>query len=140
MAWRRTAVGSSPGEVTELLLQLEQQHEEAAPRLFELLYHELHRMAHRHFQNERLDHTLQATALIHEAYFRLTAQNQSWRNRAHFLGIASAAMRRILVDHARARYARKRPSSDQKVDLESAALLGDEHLDELIALDLALQK
>jgi RNA polymerase sigma-70 factor (ECF subfamily) len=131
-------VNASPGEITQLLIDLEERKQEAAPRLFELLYDELRRMARRHLQSERPDHTLQATALVHEAYFRLVVANQSWRNRAHFLAIASGAMRRILVDHARAKYAAKRPGSQQKVDLETVALLCDENLDEIIALDRAL--
>lgn len=130
-------MGFSPAEVTQLLLQMQERREGATPRLFELLYDELRRIAQRQFQNERPDHTLQATALINEAYFRLVAEKENWRNRAHFLAIASGAMRRILVDHARAP-SRKRPSSNQRVDLETVALLNEEHLDEVIALDRAL--
>src|SRR4051812_21760943 len=95
----------SPGEVTRLLSALREHQQEAAPRLFELLYDELRRLAQHHFQTERSDHTLQATALVHEAYVRLITTHQDWRNRAHFFAVASAAMRRILVDHARAKHA-----------------------------------
>lgn len=77
------------GEVTQLLAELEERRQDAAPRLFELLYSELRRMAQRRLQNERADHTLQATALLHEAYLRLVDARQDWRNRAHFFAIAS---------------------------------------------------
>jgi RNA polymerase sigma factor (TIGR02999 family) len=122
------------------LIELEANNQDAAPRLFELLYAELRAMASSHLRSERSDHTLQATALVHEAYLRLVDTQQSWRNRAHFFGIASTAMRRILVDHARAKRAAKRPGSQQKVDLDTAPLLTVPHSDEIIALDLALDK
>ncbi len=130
----------SPGEVTRLLIELEDRGQEAAPKLFELLYAELRRMAQVHLQSERPDHTLQATALVHEAYVRLVDAHRPWRNRAHFLAIASSAMRRILVDHARAKRAAKRPGSLQKVDLDEVLLLSDEKLDGIISLDRALER
>jgi RNA polymerase sigma factor (TIGR02999 family) len=104
-------VEDSSGEVTRLLVELRGRRQEAASRLFDLLYVELRRLARSHLQNERSDHTLQATALVHEAYLRMVDGHQDWRNRAHFFAIASSAMRRILVDHARARRAVKRPGS-----------------------------
>jgi RNA polymerase sigma factor (TIGR02999 family) len=128
------------GEVTQLLAELEERRQDAAPKLFELLYSELRRMAQRHLQNERADHTLQATALVHEAYLRLVDARQDWRNRAHFFAIASSAMRRILVDHARAKHAAKRPGSQQKVNLDDAPLLCSEPYDDVISLDLALKR
>ena len=78
-----TQVDGSPGEVTRLLIELEERKQDAAPRLFELLYDELRRMAQHHLRSERPDHTLQATALVHEAYLRLVDVHQQWRNRAH---------------------------------------------------------
>ena len=130
----------SPGEVTRLLMDLEQRKQEAAPRLFELLYDELRRMAQRHLQNERADHTLQATALVHEAYLRLADNDMHWHNRAHFFAIASSAMRKILVDHARAKRAVKRPGSRQKVDLDEVLLLSREPYDDILTLDRALER
>ena len=130
----------SPGEVTRLLIELEDRKQEAAPKLFELLYGELRRMAQLHLQHERPDHTLQATALVHEAYVRLVDGLRPWRNRAHFFAIASSAMRRILVDHARAKRAAKRPGSQQKVDLDEVLLLSNEQFDGIIALDRALER
>jgi RNA polymerase sigma-70 factor (ECF subfamily) len=132
-------VQDSPGEVTRLLIELEERKQDAAPKLFELLYDELRRMAQHHLQSERPDHTLQATALVHEAYLRLVDAHHL-RNRAHFFSIASSAMRRILVDHARAKRAAKRPGSQQKVDLDEVPLLLDERYDDVINLDRALER
>jgi RNA polymerase sigma-70 factor (ECF subfamily) len=129
-----------PGEVTQLLIDLEKQKQDAAPKLFTLLYNDLRRMAQHHLRNERSDHTLQATALVHEAYVRLVGADQGWRNRAHFLAIASSAMRRILVDHARAKHAAKRPGSRQKVSLDDALLLTQDRSAEIISVDRALER
>jgi RNA polymerase sigma factor (TIGR02999 family) len=91
-------------------------------------------------RNESPEHTLQSTALVHEAYLRLVQNRQSWHDRAHFFAIASSAMRRILVDHARAKRAAKRPGSLKKVDLDQAPLLFSEPYDDVIAIDLALAR
>jgi RNA polymerase sigma-70 factor, ECF subfamily len=133
-------MADSPGEITRLLQTLSERNQAAAPRLFELLYADLRRVARRHLRSERPDHTLQATELVHEAYFRLAGNRQDWRNRAHFFAIASSAMRRILVDHARAKHAAKRPGSRQEVQLEDALLLVREQYDDLILLDRALER
>jgi RNA polymerase sigma-70 factor, ECF subfamily len=133
-------VGDSPGEVTRLLIQLEGQQQEAAPRLFEVLYNELRRMAQHYLQKEGSQHTLQATALVHEAYLRLVDIRQGVRNRGHFFAIASSAMRRVLVDHARAKHAAKRPSSQHQVELEESPIVCSEPYDDVITIDRALQK
>ncbi len=130
----------SPGAVTQLLVELKKSKQEAAPRLFDLLYQELRHMAQRYLQHESQEHTLEATAVVHEAYLRLVDNRQDWQNRAHFFGIASAAMRRVLVDHARAKHAAKRPSSQQRVDLDSAAVPSHRPYDDIIAIDRALQR
>ena len=130
----------SPGEVTRLLIELEERKQDAAPRLFELLYDELRRMAQHHLRSERPDHTLQATALVHEAYLRLVDARQPLRNRAQFFGLASSAMRRVLVDHARAKHAAKRPGLQQKVDLDEVPLISDEPSYDIINLDRALDR
>ena len=130
----------SPGEVTRLLIELEARKQDAAPRLFELLYDELRRMAQHHLRSERPDHTLQATALVHEAYLRLVDARQPLRNRAQFFCIASSAMRRVLVDHARAKRAAKRPGLQHKVDLDEVPLISDEPYDDIINLDRALER
>jgi RNA polymerase sigma factor (TIGR02999 family) len=105
-----------------------------------LLYVELRRLARRYLLNERSDHTLQATALVHEAYLRLVKGHDDWQNRAHFFAVASSAMRRILVDHARARRAAKRPGSQKQSDLNNLPLLSGEDYNDVIAIDLALNK
>jgi RNA polymerase sigma-70 factor (ECF subfamily) len=128
------------GEITRLLAELEERKEDAASRLFELLYHELRRIAQRHFANERADHSLQATALVHEAYMRLVGATGHWQNRAHFFGVASGVMRRILVDHARAKRAAKRPDSRQRVVLDDGIAIVNTHLESVIDVDQALSR
>jgi RNA polymerase sigma-70 factor, ECF subfamily len=128
------------GEITQLLADLGERKENAAPRLFELLYRELRRIAQHHLANERADHTLQATALVHEAYMRLVGGGGPWQNRAHFFGVASGAMRRILVDHARAKRAAKRPSARQQVVLDEALVISDQHLERIVDIDDALSR
>ena len=130
----------SSGEVTRLLTELRGRRQEAAARLFDLLYSELRRLAQRHLMKERPEHTLQATALVHEAYLKLVDGQQDWQNRAHFFAIASSAMRRILVDHARAKHAAKRPDSQKQLDLDEVVLLSNDHQLNVIAVDLALQR
>ena len=99
----------SPGEVTVLLGQLRLGRKEALPELLPLVYRELRRLAGHYLRDERIGHTLQPTALVHEAYLRLVDQDPAdWRSRAQFMGVAAQLMRRILVDYARERAAAKR--------------------------------
>jgi RNA polymerase sigma-70 factor, ECF subfamily len=99
----------SPTEVTQWLAQIDASDPAVASRLFEMLYTELRRLARSHLRREDPGHTLSATALTHEAWFRLSTQTRTeWRNRGHFLAVASTMMRRILVNHAEARRAAKR--------------------------------
>jgi RNA polymerase sigma factor (TIGR02999 family) len=99
----------SPGEVTVLLAEMRSGRKDALERLLPLVYHELRRLAAHYMKDERPGHTLQPTALVHEAFLRLAGQERAnWRNRAQFMGIAGQLMRRILVDHARKRFAAKR--------------------------------
>lgn len=110
--------------------------------LMPLVYDELHAQASRYLRSERRDHTLQTTALIHEAYLKLIDQREvNWQNRAHFFGIAAQAMRRILVDYAKARHRAKRGGADENLPLESATLAvsGEKGVD-LEALDEALTR
>ncbi len=134
------ALDGTAGEVTQLLNELEGRNQEATPRLFELLYNELRKLAQYYLKSERPDHTLQATALVHEAYVRLVGSDPHWRNRTHFFAIASSAMRRVLVDQARAKHAAKRPNPQQRVDLDEAPLLSNESFDEILSLDQALER
>jgi RNA polymerase sigma-70 factor (ECF subfamily) len=131
----------SAGDVTQLLADLENGLPHVASQLMPLVYDELHRVARNQMRRERGDHTLQATALVHEAYLRLVHQpERTWQNRAHFIGVAACVMRRILVDHARARQTAKRGSMAERVPLEEPLLLTDEQSDELVALDEALER
>jgi RNA polymerase sigma factor (TIGR02999 family) len=99
----------SPGEVTQLLAEMKLGNKEALPKLIPLIYNELRRLAAHCLRDERSGHTLQPTALVHEAYLRLVEQSRAdWRNRAQFLGVAAQLMRRILVDYARQRVTAKR--------------------------------
>lgn len=114
---------------------------EALDRLMPIVYDELRRQAARYLKHERQGHTLQTTALVHEAYVRLIDQaGVRWQNRAHFFGIAAEMMRRILVDHARRRRAAKRGGDSFKVTLDEAINASAEPNLDLIAIDEALTK
>ena len=107
--------------------------------LFPVIYGELRRVAQRYLGRERRNHTLQPTALVHEAYMRLVDQNVNWQNRAHFFGVAAQIMRRLLVDHARKHNAEKRGQDFQKLSLDENIDRAVERSSELIALDDALK-
>ncbi len=116
--------------------------QEALDELLPYVYNELRRQASRFLRRERIGHTLQTTALIHEAYLKLIDQRTvNWQNRAHFFGIAAQAMRRILVDYAKARHREKRGGAGENLPLEEAALMmsGEKGVD-LVALDEALSR
>lgn len=133
------AEGSTPAE--ELLARIGEGDQDAARELFPLIYDELHRLAQRYLEGERMDHTLQATALVHEAWMRLAGQEDSrWKNRAHFVGVAATAMRCVLVDHARARNARKRGGGRTKLPIDEALTLFEEAATDLVALDDAIDR
>ena len=115
---------SSTDEVTRLLNEMSAGTESSPERLLELVYDDLRRLAGAYMQNERSDHTLQATALVHEAYMRLIEQHSTdWQNRAHFFGLAAEMMRRILVNHAVKRNAEKRFGNQTKIALDDAISL-----------------
>jgi RNA polymerase sigma factor (TIGR02999 family) len=128
------------GEVTGLLLAWNEGDRGAVERLMPLVYAELRKIAERQFRRERAGHTLQPTAVVHEAYFRLVDQTRvTWKNRGHFFAIAAQAMRRILIDHARAREAEKRGGKETPVSLD-VGIASPEPVDDvnLLALDEAL--
>jgi RNA polymerase sigma-70 factor (ECF subfamily) len=128
-------------EVTELLVAWSGGDERALEELTPRVYRELHRLAKRHMAGERVDHTLQPTALVNEAYVRLIDwKNVHWQNRAHFMGVAARLMRRVLVDHARSRGYAKRGGGALKVTLDDTALVSKEKDAELLALDDALSR
>ncbi len=131
---------SSP--VTELLVRFQGGDGAALKELFPIVYDELRRIAASYMKRENPGHTLQATALVNEAYFRLVDQKAvQWQNRAHFYGVAAQIMRRILCDHARARHAEKRGGDAVCLSLDEALGLGtDDGTPDLIALDDALKK
>ena len=133
---------TATGEVTKLLQDWSVGNREALDKLLPLVYDELRRLAHSYLTRERPDHTLQTTALVHEAYLKLIDQRSvNWQNRAQFFAISAQAMRRILLDNARRHTAAKRGSGGQKVSLDEVATLSRDTANEsLIALDEALQK
>jgi RNA polymerase sigma factor (TIGR02999 family) len=126
-------------QVTQLLMELRDGNKQAMDLLLPLVYDELRRIAAAHLRREKSGHTLQATALVHEAYMRMTDQREvTWQNRAHFFGIASQMIRRILVDHARGKHAAKRGSDAPKLSLDEAlGVPGGRDVD-LVSLDDAL--
>ena len=129
------------GEVTSLLNRLAAGDQEAAAELVPLVYEELRRLAARCLRRERPGHTLQPTALVHEAYIKLTAQrNARWQSRAHFFAVASQAMRRILVDYARTQQRIRRGGKQQKVTLDEVVLVSPERTEELIAVHESLSR
>lgn len=114
---------------------------EARERLYPLVYEELRAIAERYMRSQRGGHTLQTTALVNEAYLRLVArEEQGWESRAHFMGVASKAMRSVLIDHARRRGAGKRGGGLRRVPIEGAAILTDDPADDLLAIDEALSR
>ena len=128
-------------DITELLLQWNAGEGQALDQLAPLLYKDLRRLAGDVFNLERPGHTLSATALVHEAYLRLVDQRRvRWENRAHFLGAAAHVMRRVLVDHARARDAAKRGGGATKIELSEDIAIAGGTAAEVIDLDTALTK
>jgi RNA polymerase sigma factor (TIGR02999 family) len=132
------------GELTRLLEEASRGDRDAADRLVPMLYDELRGMAHRRMRRERSGHTLDTTALVHEAYLELAGLDRmEWRSRAHFLAVASIAMRRVLVDSAVRRNAQKRDGGRRAVPLDDVAdvmLVPDARADEVIALDDAMRR
>ncbi len=120
----------------------ENQNIEANNALFNLVYDELHRQAHRYLQKERSGHTLQTTALVHEAYLRLIEQKSiSWESRSHFFAIAATLMRRILINYAKAKHRLRRGGAGEDLPLETALTISVSETDfDLLALDEALNR
>jgi len=133
-------MGVPPGEITQLLVKAKNGDRKAESELVPLVYDELRRLARRYMRHERPDHTLQATALVHEAYLKLIDQRESWQNRAHFFGVAAQVMRRFLVDHARAKLAQKRGGSREEISLDAALAFSPAQSDQFLALDEALER
>ncbi len=132
--------GDARTTVTGLLRAWRDGDATAVDRLVPLVYDELHGLADRFMRRERADHTLQATALVNEAFLRLVDADVPWEDRAHFLAVAARTMRRILVDYARARGRAKRGGEMEKVSLEGAAVVDPARLPDLVELDEALER
>jgi RNA polymerase sigma-70 factor, ECF subfamily len=131
---------SNGGDVTQLLQAMTSGDPTAADRLLPLVYAELHRLASSYMRRERQDHTLQPTALINEAYLRLSGGHVNWQNREHFIGVAANVMRRVLVDYARAHKAKMRGGELTRVELEEGLAISKEQTEEMLMLDEALNR
>jgi RNA polymerase sigma-70 factor (ECF subfamily) len=130
-----------PHDVTHWLNRAAGGDEEAQSMLLRVIYGELHKIAARYMRKERSDHTLQATALVNEAYLRLAAShNRHWQNRTHFIAVAAQAMRCVLVDYARARCAEKRGGSKLQVELNEALATSLNSPESIISLNSALER
>jgi RNA polymerase sigma-70 factor, ECF subfamily len=139
MLFPNLRMDTSP-HITQLLLAWSDGDSAALDELTPLVYRELKKIAEGYLRRERSEHTLQPTALAHEAYLKLIDQQRvRWQNRAHFYGIAAQAMRRILVDHARARRTEKRGGEGVIVSLDEAVDVSDQQAEQLLALDEALR-
>jgi RNA polymerase sigma-70 factor, ECF subfamily len=132
---------SESQDVTLLLSALTRGDDAAASKLVPVVYGELRRLADNYMRRERVDHTLQATALVHEAYLKLVEQRSvNWQGRAHFFGVAAQLMRRILIDHARGHVRQKRGGEQKKVSLDEAFVFVERQADELVAVDDSLNR
>ncbi|MGO9433698.1 MAG: sigma-70 family RNA polymerase sigma factor [Terracidiphilus sp.] len=127
-------------DVTLLLSALTRGDKDAASKLIPVVYAELRRLAGSYMRRERTDHTLQATALVHEAYLKLVEQRSvDWQSRAHFFGVAAQLMRRILVDHARGHSRQKRGGEQVKVPLDEVFVFAERQADEVLAVNDSLE-
>jgi len=131
----------SNDNVTKILQAVAAGEATARDELFTVVYDELRSIAQHFMAGERPDHTLQATAVVHEAYVRLLGDRQQhWESRAHFFGAAAEAMRRILIDHARRKASTKRGGGRKRLELTEVAQVGESAVEDLIALDQALDR
>jgi RNA polymerase sigma factor (TIGR02999 family) len=135
-------MSGAAGNVTILLTQLREGNQEAADQLIPLIYCEFRRMAGGYMQRERPGHTLQATALVNEAYLRLVGgQAAQWQNRAHFFAMAAHTMREVLLDYARRHHAGKRGGGDaRKVEIDDELLIAADKLEDVLAIDELLER
>lgn len=134
-------MSESVGDITQMLISYGAGKRDVLDDLLPLVYDQLRRIAANYLEYERRDHTLQPTALVHEAYLRLVNQhNVDWRNRAQFYGIAANMMRRILVNHVKAKNAEKRGGAAEKVPIDDVTIFFDEQNLDLLALDEALKQ
>jgi RNA polymerase sigma factor (TIGR02999 family) len=138
---RGAFMNRSSMDVTLLLRELSRGNQDALAELIPAVYDELRRLAGYYLHQERSDHTLQATALVHEAYLRLVDQRRvDWKNRSHFFGVAAHLMRRVLLMHAREHRALKRGGAAQKISLDETAIYSQAQADDLVFLDELLNQ
>jgi len=131
----------SETDVTALLSEMSEGNASAAERLVPIVYEELKRLARRYMRRERSDHTLQTTALVHEAYLKLAGQESvKWQSRSHFYGVAAQMMRRVLTDHARSSLRLKRGGANENLPLDEALVFTPEYSEDLLKLDEALDR
>lgn len=129
------------GQITKLLREVRLGDRDAETKVMSLVYPDLRLVAARLMRRERRGHTLQATAIVHEAYLRLVSnQERTWRNRAHFFAVAAGVMRHILVDHARRHVAGKRGAGRERVDLDQALRITDADVDTVLEVDRVLRR
>jgi RNA polymerase sigma-70 factor, ECF subfamily len=126
--------------VTRLLQQWSGGDKQALDELMPLVYDQLHKLAANCMRGERGDHTLRATALVHEAYVRLVDSDVAWQNRVHFYAVSARVLRNILVDHAKAHHRQKRGGNAEKISLDDAVLVGPETPAGVVEVDEALQR
>lgn len=132
---------TSTSFITQRLIAWNNGDPEALEELMRIVYNELRRLANHYLRSERPEHTLQPTALVHEAYLRLSDQRQvRWQNRAHFFGVAAQMMRRVLVDHARANHRSKRGGAAPRLSFDEAAYMHRSQDAQVLALDYALTR
>jgi RNA polymerase sigma-70 factor, ECF subfamily len=133
--------GAEKDQVTELLVRFREGDRDAEAQLLPVVYAELRRLASLCLNRERGDHTLEPTALVHEAFLRMTNEKQPrWQNRAHFFGVAARLMRQILVDYARRHRTHKRGGAQEKLTLDAALVFTEEKSTEVVMLDEALDR
>lgn len=138
---RHIGMDSQKGDVTELLARISKGDRSAEEALLPRVYVELHRLARAQLRGERPGHTLQATALVHEAYLKLCQTNSTdWQDRMHFYRVAAKLMRRILIDYARQRNAHKRGSGAHKQSLDEALLVSEDRLAQVVEIDELLDR
>ena len=126
--------------ITQLLQQWSGGDKEALDALMPVVYEQLHRLASRCIRAERPDHTLRATALVHEAYLRLIDADVSWQDRVHFFAVSARILRRILVDHAKSNRRQKRGGGAEMIPLDEAVVVGPDSPEGLLELDMALKQ
>ncbi len=131
---------SSRADITILLAEVTKGNKEAVSKLVPLVYDEMRQLAGRYMRRERPNHTLQATALVHEAYLKLVEQRSDWQSRAHFFAVAAQVMRHILIDHARGHVRAKRGGAQKAVTLDEALVFSEDKSAQLLAVDEAMQR